>query len=144
MSVLCSLNTAVIHITAKISNNFNSFLVVINLAVSQQYLQRQIPFFLVTLCAIWYHLYNLKNMKTTNGGGILLIKFQAEACSFTKRTLAHGYFSSFLNCTSSTRSCKVSHMFFFFDELWRNKTLIIVILYYILRGQSIKYHSQKP
>ena len=26
------------------------------------------------LCAIWYHLYNLKNVKNTNGGVLLLVK----------------------------------------------------------------------
>ena len=30
----------------------------------------------VMLCAIWYHLYNLKNMKNTYGGVILLVKLQ--------------------------------------------------------------------
>ena len=28
------------------------------------------------LCAIWYHLYNSKNMKNTHGGVLLLVKLQ--------------------------------------------------------------------
>ena len=28
------------------------------------------------LCAIWYHLYNLKNVKKPHGGMSLLVKFQ--------------------------------------------------------------------
>ena len=32
--------------------------------------------------AIWYHLYNFKNVKNTNGGVLILVKLQAEA--FTK------------------------------------------------------------
>ena len=28
-------------------------------------------------CAIWYHFYNLKNMKNTNGGVLILVKLQA-------------------------------------------------------------------
>ena len=33
-------------------------------------------------CTIWYHLYNLKNVK--NAGGVLLVvEFRAEACNFT-------------------------------------------------------------
>ena len=28
-------------------------------------------------CAIWYHLYNLKNKKNTRGGVLLLVKLQA-------------------------------------------------------------------
>ena len=31
------------------------------------------------LCLIWYHLYNLKNVKMTHGGVLLLIKLQVEA-----------------------------------------------------------------
>ena len=30
-----------------------------------------------TLCAIWYHLYNLKNVKNTHGGMLILVKLQA-------------------------------------------------------------------
>ena len=30
-----------------------------------------------TLCAIWNHLYNLKNMKNIHGGALLLVKLQA-------------------------------------------------------------------
>ena len=36
------------------------------------------------LCAIWYHLYNLKNVKNTCAEVLLLVKLQAEACNFTK------------------------------------------------------------
>ena len=35
-------------------------------------------------CAIWYHLYNLKKVKNTHGGVLILVKLQAEACNFTK------------------------------------------------------------
>ena len=35
-------------------------------------------------CAIWYHLYNLKNVENTHGGVLILVKLQAEACNFTK------------------------------------------------------------
>ena len=31
----------------------------------------------VMLCAIWYHLYNLKNVKNTHGGVLILVKLQA-------------------------------------------------------------------
>ena len=34
--------------------------------------------------AIWYHLYNLKNVKNTNGGLLILVKLQASACNFSK------------------------------------------------------------
>ena len=35
-------------------------------------------------CAIWYHLYNSKNVENTHGGGLLFEKLQAEACNVTK------------------------------------------------------------
>ena len=41
-------------------------------------------------CTIWYHLYNLTNVKNTNGGVLLLVKV----------ALFHGCFSRFLNCTN--------------------------------------------
>ena len=31
-----------------------------------------------TTCAIWYHLYDLKNVKNTRGEVLLLVKLQAE------------------------------------------------------------------
>ena len=31
----------------------------------------------VMFCAIWYYLYNLKNVKNTHGGMLLLVKLQA-------------------------------------------------------------------
>ena len=33
----------------------------------------------VVLCAIWYHSCNLKNVKNTHGGVLLLLKLQASA-----------------------------------------------------------------
>ena len=32
--------------------------------------------FQVMFCAIWYHLYNLKNMKNTHGGVLLIVSLQ--------------------------------------------------------------------
>ena len=40
--------------------------------------------------AIWYHLYNLKNMKNTHGGVLLL-----EPAALLEITLIHGCFSRF-------------------------------------------------
>ena len=34
----------------------------------------------VMLCAIWYHLYNLKNAKNTHGGVLLLVNFSLQLC----------------------------------------------------------------
>ena len=39
---------------------------------------------LVVRCAIWYLLHNLKNVKSTHGGALILVNLQAEAFNFTK------------------------------------------------------------
>ena len=46
----------------------------------------------VVFCAIWYHSHDLKNVKNTHGGVLLLLKV----------ALLHGCFSRFLNCTNGT------------------------------------------
>ena len=45
------------------------------------------------LCAIWYHLYNLKNVKNTHGGMSVLIKLQVY---FTKSNSPLWVFFTFL------------------------------------------------
>ena len=35
--------------------------------------------------AIWYRLYNLKNVKNTHGGVILLVKLQAKSLELYKK-----------------------------------------------------------
>ena len=39
----------------------------------------------VVRCAIWYYLYNLKNVKNTHGGMLILVKLQAERTTYYKR-----------------------------------------------------------
>ena len=58
-------------------------------------------------CAIWYHFYNLKNVKNIHGEMLFLVKLQA---TLLKVTILHGYFSRFLNCTNGTESHKASHI----------------------------------
>ena len=54
----------------------------------------------VMRCAIWYHLYNLKNVKNTHGGVLLLVKLQVSAWNFTKiNTLPWVFFTFFKLCT---------------------------------------------
>ena len=62
----------------------------------------------VMFSTIWYHLYNLKNMKNTNGGVLLLAKLQAKPANLVKMRFLHGCFSRFLNCTNETKSCNAS------------------------------------
>ena len=40
--------------------------------------------FYVMHWTIWFHLHNLKNVKNTHGGVLILVKLQALACNFTK------------------------------------------------------------
>ena len=56
-------------------------------------------------CAIWYHLSNLKDVKNTHEGLLLLAKLQTPAI-LLKVTLLDGCFSRFLNCTNGSKSCK--------------------------------------
>ena len=64
-------------------------------------------FIIVMFCVIRYHLYNLKNVKNTYGGVLLLV--HSSKCYFTKsNTLIHRCFSRFLNCSNGAKSRKTS------------------------------------
>ena len=52
-------------------------------------------FLFVMRCAIWYYLYNLKNVKNTHGGVLILVKLQAPACNFTKINTPQQVFFTF-------------------------------------------------
>ena len=52
-------------------------------------------FLYVMHCAIWYHLYNLKNVKNADGGVLLLVKLQAEICNLTRSNNSMGVFDVF-------------------------------------------------
>ena len=47
-------------------------------------------------CAIWYNLYNFKNVKNTHGGVLLLVKFQASTYNFIKSNTRPWVFFTFL------------------------------------------------
>ena len=68
------------------------------------------------LWAIWYCLYNFKNVMNTQGGVLLLSKLQTEACNFTKVTLLHGCFSRFLNCANGIKLGEASNMYVVLDK----------------------------
>ena len=57
--------------------NFGQNLV-FSLLIPLFYFSLIIPLYVV-FCAIWYHPYNLKNVKNTHGGVLLLEKLQALA-----------------------------------------------------------------
>ena len=64
------------------------------------------------LCAIQYHLYNLKKLKNIHGRVLLLVKLYArlQPATLLKVTLFQECFSSFLNCINNTKSHNASHM----------------------------------
>ena len=63
---------------------------------------------IVMLCAMWYYLYKVKNVKNTHGGVLLLVKLQALVCSFTKSSTPPWVFFTFFNCTNDTKSHNAS------------------------------------
>ena len=51
---------------------------------------------LVKPSTIWHHLYNLKDVKKTHGGVLLLVNLWVEACNFTKsNALPWVFFTAF-------------------------------------------------
>ena len=50
--------------------------------------------------AIWYHLYNLKNVKNTHGGVLILVKIKTPPWVFSR----------FLDCTNGTKSHNAPHI----------------------------------
>ena len=60
------------------------------------------------LCAIWYHLYNIKNVKNTHGELILLVKLHVEACNFTKSITPPSVLFMFFKLHKYTKSRKAS------------------------------------
>ena len=54
----------------------------------------------VVLCAIWYHSYNLKNVRNAHRGVLLSVKLQGSACNLTKsNTPPWVFFTFFKLCT---------------------------------------------
>ena len=51
-----------------------------------------------------------KKRENTHRRVILLVNLQDEACSFTKSNTPTWVFFTFLSCTNSTNSRKVSHL----------------------------------
>ena len=68
-------------------------------------LKQKIPAFrrslvpdLMIIYAIWYHLYNLKNVKNTHEGVLYLAKLQASLQLYSKKYLSMGVFTFFDLC----------------------------------------------
>ena len=64
-------------------------------------LQEPHPALYMMRCAIWYHLYNLKNVQNTHGGVLILVKLQATASTFAKSNTPLWVFFTFLKLYKS-------------------------------------------
>ena len=100
-----------------------------------------VKFVYVVRCAIWYHLYNLKNVKNTHGGVLILVKLQAVACNFTKINTPPWVFFTFLKlykwCQIAQRTTYVYQVtpsltwmgiFFLFQNCFYIKLLMIIFI----------------
>ena len=83
------------------------------------------PLLNVMPCAIWYHLYNLKNVKNTHGGVLISVKL----------TLLHGCFLCFLNCTNSTKSRNAPHVVCLGQYKYSGSFLRSKVLWYVQNSQ---------
>ena len=63
------------------------------------------------LCAIWYHLYNLKNVKNTHGRVLLSVKLQASVCNFTKTNTHPWKFFTFFKLYKSIPNRAKHHIY---------------------------------
>ena len=71
-------------------------------------------------CAIWYHLYNFKNVKNIQGGALLLVKVQTSAYNFTKSNNPKWLFFTFFNCKNGSKSHDASQWQCFLP-MWRKQ-----------------------
>ena len=81
-------------------------------------------------CAIWYYWYNLKSVKNTHGGVLILIKLQALACNLLKLTLLHGCFSRFSNGTNGIKSRNAPHIYLMLELLHHKRKFLKTTLVY--------------
>ena len=63
--------------------------------LTAKFLHASLCYLIVMRCAIWYNLYNLKKVKNTHGGVLLLVKLQAKPATLLKVTLFIGVFHVF-------------------------------------------------
>ena len=95
--------------------------------------------------AIWYHLYDLKNVKNTHGGVLILVTLQAKACNFTKINTTSWVFFTFFKLYIGTKSRNASQIFFYSElpniskKTWRGKKTNskAITQRYVLQGNAI-------
>ena len=61
-------------------------------------------------CTICYRLYNLKDVKNSHGGLILLVKLQAQACNITKSNTPPWVFFNFFKIVQTVPNLATDHI----------------------------------
>ena len=75
------------------------------------------------LCAIWYDLYNLRKVKNSHGGVLLLLKLQSFSLNFTMQAFSLSVtFSKVVMLLSNVTKSNTSPWVFFFFLDWANDT----------------------
>ena len=81
----------------------------------------------VKLCAIWYHLYNFKNVKNTCREVLLLVKLKAKAKNFTKSNTPPLVFFTFFTLYKRYQIAQsVSHTLFISFLVYLDWTNIVI------------------
>ena len=94
----------------KINQHSNHFSYFCFLVIT--FVQISISNITVMRCAIWYHQYNLNNVKNTHGEVFFLVNLQAKNFKIHTNTSPWAFFSPFLNCKNGTKSRKTSQISF--------------------------------
>ena len=69
-------------------------------------------------CTILYLLHNLKNVKSTHGGVLLLVKLHAEACNIAKGNTCPCVFFIFFKCHKSRKASDMPSFYCNIKYLW--------------------------
>ena len=97
-------------------------------------------------CAIWYHLYKLKNVKNTHGGVLLLVSGWLKACNFTESNTPPWVFFMFFKLCKwyqiAQRITNANYLFQGLKKVSKARDFISVIgISFILLSQSFMMFS---
>ena len=82
----------------------------------------------VMRCAIWYHLYNFKNVKSIHGEVLILVKLQALACKFIKINTPPWMFFAFFKLYKWYQIAQAPHILKFLVEVYSIDNSMIYFL----------------
>ena len=99
----------------------------------------------VMLCTICWHFYNLKNVKNTLGGVLLLVKLQSEACNFTKDNTGPWVFFTFFKLYKRYQIAQsITNVSKFLSMKWAHLEfdLLLDTLYFVRECSATNHFSQ--